>query len=170
MTRLKHDWFPGALPENLELGEGSWLHSAFAFHHNRGRVRIGAHCGVYSGTQFELGPNGSVEIGCFSTVVGAIIVSNGHVSIGDHTFIAHNVFISAVPFACPPDVDPRREPDPEIDIGSGAWIGAGAVILGGARIGVDAIVGAGTVVSGEIPAGATAVGNPVRVHPGSWHV
>ncbi len=168
MSHLEHDWFPRPLPDDLELGEGSWLHSSFAFLHNRGRIRIGAHCGVYSGTQFELGPDGEVEIGNFSTVVGAIIATNGRVSIGDHTFIAHNVFIAATPFARPSDLEPPSDPDPAIEIGSGAWIGASAVILGGARIGTDAIVGAGAVVSGEVPAGATATGNPVRIHPGSW--
>jgi maltose O-acetyltransferase len=40
------------------------------------------------------------------------------------------------------------------------------VVLGGSRIGRDAIVGAGAVVRGDVPAGATAVGNPARIHGG----
>ena len=42
------------------------------------------------------------------------------------------------------------------------WIGAGAVILPGVRIGHGAIIGAGTVISKDIPPGAVYVGAPVR--------
>jgi len=39
-----------------------------------------------------------------------------------------------------------------VEIGEGAWIGAGATLLDGSRVGPHAIIGAGTVVRGEIPA------------------
>ena len=42
------------------------------------------------------------------------------------------------------------------------FIGAGSIILPDTTIGDDAIVGAGSVVSGDIAAGAVAVGNPAR--------
>jgi acetyltransferase-like isoleucine patch superfamily enzyme len=110
-----------------------------------------------------------VQVGPFTTIVGAVIATNGRVEIGDHCFIAHEVFIAAVPFAVPPAERAVEPIDPPIMIGSGAWIGTRAVILGGARIGQDAIVGAGAVVWGEVPAGATAAGNPATVHRRSWH-
>lgn len=162
MTRLEHDWFPRALPDTVRVGERSWLYSSYSMHHGHGSVRIGADCGVYEGTQFELGPDGVVVIGDFTTVVGATIRTNGRVDIGDHVFIAHEVWIADGPFACPPTgtAEPRG---PLTTIGSGAWIGTRAVILGGARIGEDAVVGAGAVISGTVPAGATAVGNPARI-------
>jgi acetyltransferase-like isoleucine patch superfamily enzyme len=162
VTVLDHDWFPVPLPEGTVLGERSWLYSAYAFHHSFGTVWIGPDSGVYHGTHFELGPEGEVEIGRFCTIVGAIIRTNGRVAIGDHTFIAHEVMIVDTPFALPP----RGEPEPaapEVRIGSGAWIGARAIILAGARIGDDAIVGAGAVVAGAVPGGATVAGNPARV-------
>ena len=43
------------------------------------------------------------------------------------------------------------------------WIGAGAIILPGVRIGKDSVIGAGSVVTKDIPAGSVAVGNPCRV-------
>lgn len=162
MTALAHDWFPRALPERVEIGERSWLYSSYAFHHSHGSVRIGADCGIYNGTQFELGPDAEVEIGDFCTIVGAIIATNGRVSIGDHTFIAHEVVIAGDDFALPPS-GRAEEASAPVEIGAGAWIGARAVILGATRIGVDAIVGAGAVVRGSVPRGATAVGNPSRV-------
>jgi acetyltransferase-like isoleucine patch superfamily enzyme len=50
-----------------------------------------------------------------------------------------------------------------VRIGVRSYVGAGVTILPGAVIGDDAVIGAGSVVTGEIPAGAVAVGNPARV-------
>jgi acetyltransferase-like isoleucine patch superfamily enzyme len=161
VTTLPHDWFPRPLPESARIGERSWLYSSYAFLHSHGTVRIGDDSGVYSGTLFELGPEGRVEIGRYCTIVGAIIRTNGRVAIGDYTFVAHEVVIADEPFAVPP----RGGPEPagaEVVIGSNAWIGARAIILGGTTIGDDAVVGAGAVVRGDVPAGVTVVGNPAR--------
>lgn len=51
----------------------------------------------------------------------------------------------------------------QIIIESDAFIGAGAILLPGARIGSGAIIGAGAVVTGRIPADMVAVGVPARV-------
>ena len=50
-----------------------------------------------------------------------------------------------------------------VDIGAGAWVGAGAKILDGVTIGERAIVGAGAVVRENVPAGAVSVGVPARI-------
>ena len=162
MTTLAHDWFPRPLPDAVALGERSWLYSSYAFLHSHGTVRIGPDCGIYNGTHFELGPEGSIEIGRYCTIVGAIIRTNGRVAIGDCTFVAHEVVIADHPFAAPPRGGPERA-SAGVTIGENAWIGARAIVLGGATIGDDAVVGAGAVVRGDVPAGATVVGNPARV-------
>ena len=50
-------------------------------------------------------------------------------------------------------------------IGDNAWIGGGAIILGGVSIGDRAIVGAGAVVTRDVAADTTVVGNPARLIP-----
>ena len=50
-----------------------------------------------------------------------------------------------------------------MDIGSDVWIGGGAIILPGVRIGSRAVIGAGSVVTRDIPDGVFAAGNPCRV-------
>ena len=47
-------------------------------------------------------------------------------------------------------------------IGSGVWVGGGAIILPGVTVGDGAIVGAGSVVTRDVAPGMTVVGNPAR--------
>jgi acetyltransferase-like isoleucine patch superfamily enzyme len=169
-NRLVHDWFPRPLPENVELGEGSWLYSSFAFLHCRSRrpcaLKVGRSSGIYNGSFFELGLEAEVRIGDYCTLVGATIVTNGSVHIGDYCFVAHEVFIGDSPFATPwresgdvPSVGERTC----VELGDDVWVGAGAVLLKGARIGDGAIVGAAAVVDFEVPPYGIVGGNPARL-------
>lgn len=168
---LSHDWFPKALPANVELGEGSWLHSAFALVHCHSRrptaVRVGKSSGIYKGSFFELGPNAEVLIGDYCTLVGAIVVTNGRVRVGNYCFIAHEVSIVDGPFVTPAlraDLGAAVEdPEDSVVIGDDVWIGAGAILLRGANIGDGAVIGAAAVVDFEVPAYAVVGGNPAKV-------
>lgn len=57
---------------------------------------------------------------------------------------------------------PERLSD-EVHVGSDVWIGYGATILSGVRIGSSSIIGAGALVITDIPPNAVAVGVPARV-------
>ncbi len=48
-------------------------------------------------------------------------------------------------------------------IGNDVWIGHGAIIMGGVKIGDGAIVAAGAVVTKDVPPGAIVGGNPAKV-------
>lgn len=48
-------------------------------------------------------------------------------------------------------------------LGNDVWVGRGALLLSGARIGDGAVIGARAVVSGEVPPYAVVVGNPGQV-------
>jgi maltose O-acetyltransferase len=50
-----------------------------------------------------------------------------------------------------------------VEIGSDVWVGAGALILPGVRIGSRTVVGAGSVVTRDLPGDVFAAGNPCRV-------
>jgi acetyltransferase-like isoleucine patch superfamily enzyme len=97
-TTLPHDWFPRALPSNVVIGERSWCYSSFSFLHFRSRrlrgVIIGNDTGIYHGTFFDLGPEGEVEIGDYCTIVGAIFATNSRVTVGNYSFIAHEVVLA----------------------------------------------------------------------------
>jgi maltose O-acetyltransferase len=57
----------------------------------------------------------------------------------------------------------REESGKPVEIGSDVWVGGGAIILPGVRIGSRAVIGAGSVVTRDVPAGMFAAGNPCRV-------
>jgi acetyltransferase-like isoleucine patch superfamily enzyme len=175
--RLKHDWFPEPVPDNVLLGERNWLYSSFAFRHYCSRrptgVQTGNDTGLYNGTFFNLGPRGQVAIGRFCTLVGAIICCNSRVVIGDYVFIAHEVVLAdsfaAAPFDRPSELPPQDRdagdglPQTRIVIGDNVWVGARAILLSGARIGQGAIVGAASVIDFEVPPYTVVAGNPARV-------
>ena len=50
-----------------------------------------------------------------------------------------------------------------IEIGSDVWVGGGAIICPGVKIGSKSVIGAGSVVTRDIPANVFAAGNPCRV-------
>ncbi len=170
---LEHDWFSRALPRNVQLGDRSWLYSSYAFSHchceSDAGVRIGTDTGLYNGTFFDLGPDAEVAIGNYCSLVGVIFATNGRVTIEDYTFIAHEVVIADSAWSSPApnargNISSRASSEfSYIEIGSNAWIGAQAAIIGSVRIGEGAIIGAGAVVTQDVPAYTLCVGNPMRV-------
>ena len=82
---------------------------------------------------------------------GGVII-NPRASIGDRCTLRHGVTIG----------DRHGGVDVPV-IGDDVNIGAYAQILGGIKIGDGASIGAMTVVLNDVPAGATAVGNPARI-------
>ena len=57
----------------------------------------------------------------------------------------------------------RTDNHHQIIIGSDVWIGLGATIMGGVKIGSGAIVGTNSVVTKDVPPYAIAAGNPARI-------
>src|SRR5205823_2738487 len=153
-----------------QIGEGSWVYSAYAFLHCRSRrpvaVHIGRNTGVYEGSLFDLGPAGEVVIGDYCALVGVIVATNARVVIGDYALLAHDVVI-ADRYAASPwrDGSAAAAPGaaPAVVLGEDVWIGARATLLAGARIGAGAIVGAAAVVDFEVPPLAIVAGNPARI-------
>jgi len=91
------------------------------------------------------------------------------VELEDHVFVGHGVIFTndLYPRAVTPAGELQTDRDwkvvPTI-VRRGASIGSGSTILCGIEIGEDAIVGAGSVVTRDVPAGATVIGNPARIH------
>ena len=57
----------------------------------------------------------------------------------------------------------RQESGKPVEVGSDVWVGGGAVICPGVKVGSKSVIGAGSVVTRDIPDGVFAAGNPCRV-------
>lgn len=89
-----------------------------------------------------------------------LAMARGSITIGDHARIAANVQLLSNNHD-PYDLDVLTcKP---VEIGDYAWIGAGATVLPGVRVGRHAVIGAASVVTKDVPDYAVAVGNPARV-------
>ena len=108
------------------------------------------------GSNIELGQRVFFNFNC-------IVLDACPVRIGDFTLFgpAVQIYTPLHPF----DSQQRRREEygKAIDIGSDVWVGGGAIILAGVRIGARAVIGAGSVVTRDVPEGVFAAGNPCRV-------
>jgi maltose O-acetyltransferase len=85
------------------------------------------------------------------------------VTIGDYTLFGPGVQILTPLHPMDAELRRKQEYGKAIEIGSDVWVGGGALILAGVRIGSRSIIGAGSVVTRDIPDEVFAAGNPCRV-------
>ncbi|GAB3765694.1 sugar O-acetyltransferase [Ramlibacter monticola] len=108
------------------------------------------------GTQIELGENVYFNFNC-------VLLDVCTIRIGAHTLVgpAVQIYTPLHPFDAA--LRRRQEYGKPVTIGSDVWIGGGAIILPGVRIGDRTVIGAGSVVTRDLPADVFAAGNPCRV-------
>jgi len=92
-----------------------------------------------------------------------VVLDVCEVRIGDFTLFGPGVQILTPLHPLDHELRRTREFGKPIEIGSDVWVGGGALILAGVRIGSRAVIGAGSVVTRDIPEDAFAAGNPCRV-------
>jgi maltose O-acetyltransferase len=92
-----------------------------------------------------------------------VVLDVCEVKIGDFTLFGPAVQIYTATHPLDAAARRRVEYGKAIEIGSDCWIGGGAIILPGVKIGSKTVIGAGSVVTHDIPEGVIAVGNPCRV-------
>ena len=92
-----------------------------------------------------------------------IVLDVCEVRIGDYTLFGPGVQILTPLHPLDHALRRKQEFGKPIEIGSDVWVGGGALILAGVRIGSRAVIGAGSVVTRDVPEAAFAAGNPCRV-------
>ena len=85
------------------------------------------------------------------------------VRIGDFTLFGPAVQIYTATHPMEASLRRRQELGKPVEIGADVWVGGGAIILPGVRIGSQAVIGAGSVVTRDVPEHTFAAGNPCRV-------
>jgi acetyltransferase-like isoleucine patch superfamily enzyme len=159
-------------PANIHLGHQVYLDYDVYLHACPQGIFIGDETFVMYGSvlhvyNFRDLPRSGIWIGrnCF---IGerCVIRGQGGVHIGDSVLMAPQVQILAVNHLFD---DPSRPIIQQgitaqgIVVDDGAWIGAGAILLDGVRVGARAVVGAGAVVTQDVPPRTMVTGVPARV-------
>jgi acetyltransferase-like isoleucine patch superfamily enzyme len=132
----------------------------------RGRLRFGRFVWIGDRTKIRC-HEGEVEIGA-KTVIGqeCTISAYQRVRIGEQCVIADRaMFIDfdhgVVEVERPIRVQGIYKRD--VEVGSNVWIGYGACILRGVRVGDNSVIGTNAVVTKDVPANAVVGGVPARV-------
>jgi maltose O-acetyltransferase len=108
------------------------------------------------GTNIEVGERVFFNFNC-------VVLDVCRVRIGHHTLFGPAVQIYTPMHPLDAEQHRHKEFGKPVEIGSDVWIGGGAIILPGVRIGSRTVIGAGSVVTRDIPDGVFAAGNPCRV-------
>lgn len=158
LTRAGRRWHSDGM---LFLGRRLELEIA-----RQAEVRFGRFVWIGDGTKIRC-HEGEVEIGA-KTVMGqeCTISAYQRVRIGEQCVIADRaMFIDfdhgVVEVERPIRVQGIYKRD--VVVGSNVWIGYGACILRGVRVGDNSIVGTNAVVTKDVPANAVVAGSPARV-------
>ncbi len=126
-----------------------------------GEIRTGI-VQLYSGVRLEVSEGAGLSIGNGTYLNrNTCVCAESRVEIGNNCKISWDVTI----------MDSDQHPLPgknttvkkPVIIEDNVWIGCRAIILKGVRIGTGAIIGAGAVITKDVPAHAIVVGAPQRV-------
>lgn len=107
------------------------------------------------GRNITLGKNVFINQGC-------TFMDRGGIFIGDDVYIAPKVNIITINH----DINPYKRTITyckPVYIEDRVWIGCGATILSGVRVGENSIIGAGAVVTKDVPKNSIVGGNPARI-------
>ena len=176
-------WNYAALPKNIRIGADCFLERRDSLKRFRSTrepgLVLGERVKVFTWTEFNIEPDGLLEVGDDSILVGAVFMCAESVHIGKRVVVSYNVTIADSDFhprdpelrkqdaiANAPQGDKSLRPVVEarpVVIEDDAWIGIGAIILKGVRIGRGAKIGAGAVVTKDVSPGAFVTGNPARL-------
>jgi hypothetical protein len=132
----------------------------------RGTIKFGRLSWIGDGTKIRC-HEGVVEIGA-KTVMGqeCTISAYRRVRIGEQCVIADRAMFIDFDHGVVEVDRPIRQQGiymRETIVGSNVWIGYGACILRGVRVGDNAIIGTNAVVTRDVPANAVVGGIPARV-------
>lgn len=109
------------------------------------------------GSNITLGDNVFFNFNCVVLDVAPVLIGSG---------VLFGPCVQVYAATHPLSATERRtglESGKAVQIGPEVWIGGGAIICPGVRIGAQAVIGAGSVVTRDIPGRVFAAGNPCRV-------
>lgn len=143
------------LPPDKNFQRGELLHSLFGGMGNDAYLEPPFRCDY--GYNIFLGDG-------FYANYNLTVLDCAKVVIGNHVFIGPNVSLLTAGHPLDPQLrNSGLEFARPITIGDNVWLGAGAIVNPGVKIGRNTVVGSGSVVTKDLPCNVIAAGNPCRV-------
>jgi acetyltransferase-like isoleucine patch superfamily enzyme len=132
----------------------------------RGKVRFGRFTWIGDGTKIRC-HEGIVEIGA-KTVMGqeCTISAYRRIRIGEQCVIADRAMFIDFDHGIVEVERPIRRQGiymREVEVGSNVWIGYGACVLRGTRVGDNSVLGTYAVITKDVPANAVVGGVPAQI-------
>jgi len=132
----------------------------------KGTIRFGRFVWIGDGSKIRC-HEGEVEIGR-KTVMGqeCTISAYQRVRIGEQCVIADRAMFIDFDHGVVEVERPIRLQGiykRDVEVGSNVWIGYGACVLRGVRVGDNAVIGTNSVVTKDVPANAVVAGIPARI-------
>jgi acetyltransferase-like isoleucine patch superfamily enzyme len=132
----------------------------------RGTIRFGRFVWIGDGTKIRC-HEGEVILGQ-KTVLGqeCTISAYRHVRIGEQCVVADRAMFIDFDHGVVEVERPIRVQGiymRDVDVGSNVWVGYGACVLRGIRVGDNSIIGANSVLTKDVPANAVVGGVPARL-------
>lgn len=133
-----------------------------------GSIKIADGVQLHENNVLQTGAGGTISIGSDTHIQPRCQFSAylGLIEIGENVEIAPQCAFYPYNHGMLPDQLVQEQPlttKSGIQVGDGAWLGFGAILLDGAKVGKGAVIAAGSIVSGDIPDMAIAAGAPARV-------
>jgi acetyltransferase-like isoleucine patch superfamily enzyme len=181
---IQNDWFNHGIPANVVREANVYIETSYSFSAFHSEQACGLHLGEGSGSYdigcFITGKDAQITVGKFTILNAPTLVCYKEITIGSHCMLAWGSVVTDTWLPSSDSIlhrraileaaaaDPNRmlpafaEPQPVV-LEDNCWIGFGAIVLPGVRVGRGAVVGSKTIIAEDVPAYAVVVGNPAKI-------
>ncbi|MEO6733901.1 MAG: acyltransferase [Ferruginibacter sp.] len=183
-TYLEGDWFNHGIPSNVVMAGKVYIDTSYGFAgFNSGQpaaMFIDEASGCYDRSSFITSGNGKIHIGKFSILNGTTLISNNNIAIGDHCMLSWGSVITDSWLPAGDSKAARRElletaavapfrqypffeDSKPVVLEDNCWVGFGAVIMPGVRLGKGCIIGCKTIITRDVPPYAIVAGGDAKI-------
>jgi len=183
-TYLDGDWFSHGIPANVVIADNVYIDTSYGFTGFNSNQPVGMFIdeasGCYDRSSFITSGNGRIMVGKYSILNGTTIISSESITIGNHCMLSWG---SVITDNWVPDGDtlhqrrallkaastnasrgyPFFDTSKPVILEDNCWVGFGAIIMPGVRLGKGCIIGCKTIITEDVPPYAIVAGSDARI-------